>query len=403
MKRSNKEFSIHRILFLVALFSIGIACSISIDPSFEMQSDNGELAQVVASPTGVDMTPSPIPAVTESVRPVYTPSFQGEYQQDLVDRYWQFVSFPPDMYSPITTLINQQNQDIWYVKGVKGEKTFLNALLITRDAGHTWEIHFENGGVYDLYLDPENSNHVYLGFNDELWLSTDAGVTWSMLHDFEEEFVCQIFKSKRDGRLFVATGWQDLDKVGIYISDDNGKSWIFHSFNPTHDYYLPWDISEHPKTGALYVIGEIADHPQPYQPVFYSSVDGGFAWEERFDLPWHATSVGFSPVVNDVYMLTEGVGLYRSTNAGKTFKWLSNYFWASMKLDQNNQSVIYGGNHTYNNSGGVFLSYDGGYTFKDIGLQGKIISSIDLNNDSSRIYVSAYKEGIFFAETDTIY
>ena len=216
--------------------------------------------------------------------------------------------------------------------------------------------------------------------------------------------VCQIFKSVRDGRLFVATGWQDLDKVGIHVSADGGETWTFHAFNPTHDYYLPWDISENPKTGALYVVGEIADHPQPYQPVFYSSEDGGITWEERMDLPWHATAVDFSPVVNDVYMLTEGSGLFRSVDSGKNFDRLSNYFWSSLKLDQNIQGVIYGGNHTHNNSsGGVFLSYDGGFTFKEIGLQGKIISSIDLNTDSSRMYVSAYQEGIFFAETDTIY
>jgi len=404
MKRFDGKFFVHKMLFLLSLLFIEIACSISFDPSLEMLSGKDNTAQADASPAEFNPTSVSIPTTEKQIHPAYTPSFQGEYQHDLVDRYWQFVSFPPDMYTPVLTLINKQNQDIWYVKGIKGEKTFTSALLITRDAGHNWETHFKNSGVYDLYLDPANSNHVYLGFVDELWLSTDAGVTWNMLHNFQDELICQIYKSERDGRLFVATGWQDLDKVGIYISDDNGKSWTFHSFNPVHDNYLPWDISEHPKTGALYVVGEIADHPQPYQSVFYSSVDGGFTWEERFDLPWHATSVGFSPVVNDVYMLTEGVGLYRSTNNGKAFEWLSNYFWSSLKLDQNNQSIIYGGNHTYNHSsGGVFLSYDGGFTFKDIGLQGKIISSIDLNNDSSRIYVSAYKEGIFFADTEMIY
>jgi len=390
------------LICLALLFLISIACSITIEPP-QIKALESDAAVPTNAESTVDIqATAQIPEQEVQLLPTHTPSFQINSQPKLVDRYWHFIEFPTGEYSPNQLLVHQQNENIWYMTGVKGEKTFVNALLITRDAGHTWEIHFENGGIHDVFLDPFNSDILYLVSHDKLWYSDNAGHTWELLHDFEDEIIGEIYKSKRDGRLFAVTGWQELDKVGIYISGDGRKTWTFHSFNPTHDYYLPWDIAEHPKTGDIYVMGEIADHPAPYQPVFYHSVDGGLTWEERFDLPWHATKVDFSPVLNDVYTLTEGVGLYRSINSGESFERLSNYFWSTMKIDQNNQGIIYGGNHTHNNSGGVFMSYDAGFTFKKIGLQGVIISSIDLNHDSSRIYAAGYQKGIYFADTDQL-
>jgi hypothetical protein len=166
--------------------------------------------------------------------------------------------------------------------------------------------------------------------------------------------------------------------------------------------FIPWDIEEDPNTGTLYVVIEIADHPQPYDPPFYRSLDRGETWEEiGDDLRWHGLSIQVDPLTSYVYYLAEGAGLFKSTDMGNHWTRISPQltFLSELVLDPARPQRLIGGDGVnlplY--EGGVFYSDDSGENFTFLGLKGHHITDIALNASSTRMYVLSRDEGIFTA------
>jgi photosystem II stability/assembly factor-like uncharacterized protein len=190
---------------------------------------------------------------------------------------------------------------------------------------------------------------------------------------------------------------------GIFKSSDKGRTWLYYSYNVSAMGLIPWDIEEDEVNNMLYVSTEIWDHPTPYKPPFLRSSDGGLTWKNVGDsIPWHVIRIQIKPGTNDVYALTEGMGIYYSKDFGTHWQRLACPFWLELTIDRNHPNVFYGGAHTYlNGSGGVYLSKDAGKTYegspwaRPIGLENKIVSGICLNSSSTMIYAAAYNSGIY--------
>jgi hypothetical protein len=292
--------------------------------------------------------------------------------------------------------VDPDTAESWYVNAYAG-------IYITRDAGATWEHHLSDYCAA-LEIDPNDHDILYASSQESVFRSDDRGRTWQPMYTFPST-VTSILVSSIDSSVYAGVAWGSLPTAnGIYKSTDQGNSWNFYSYGVAEDGLIPWDIEEDPVNNKLYVCTEIWDHPDPYNPPFFRSSNGGLTWDEiSGTLPWHAIRIQVHPLTQDVYVLTEGAGLYKSTNFGDTWVYMNNYFGLELLIDKNYPSRFFGGKHTFSGpGGGVYESTDTGTTFDFAGLSGNIVGSLCLDGSSSTLHAACYSTGIYTATYDSI-
>ncbi len=301
---------------------------------------------------------------------------------------WEFVGNPlgDSLVTGIT--VDPMNDSVYYVTG-------WNGLYVTRDRGNRWT-RYLSGYTAGFALDPLTPTRLFCNSTTKLYRSEDRGYSWQYLRDFPK-YVESVLVSARDSAVYVGIRWEDSPATnGIFKSTDHGQTWVFLSYGVTAQGLIPWDIEEDEETGMLYVGTEIYNHPTPYRPPFLRSSNGGITWVDMSSMfSWHVIRIQADEIGHHAYALTENAGLYRSTDNGTTWRYLNNYFWLDLLLDRRHPNLLFGGTHTYANSGGgVFFSKDSGLTFSRVGLLGKIVSSLALNGTSTELYAACYSSGI---------
>ena len=191
--------------------------------------------------------------------------------------------------------VDPKNPNIYYVATAAG------GVWKSVNRGITWTPTFDRGGSFNLCcikVDPRDSNVVWLGtgedsnprssmFGDGIYKSTDAGMTWTRMGLANSEHLGNIQIDPRDSNVvYVASQgplWSSGGDRGLYKTTDGGKTWnaIF---------------TIGPDTGANQVIVD----PSSPDTVYVAM------WQRR-----RATGqfVGGGPES----------GIYKSTNAGRTF------------------------------------------------------------------------------------
>jgi photosystem II stability/assembly factor-like uncharacterized protein len=301
----------------------------------------------------------------------------------------EFIGTPMEDYSVQTITINPEDDNLWFVTSMRG-------LYLTRNGGSSWENPFTTYPSA-LEIDPNDPSRIFVGSRNEMYLSIDNGHNWTLINSFPAH-IASILVSKIDNSVYAGLAWGDsVTANGIFKSNDLGKTWTQYLYNVEEKGLIPWDIEEDPVNQKLYVATEIYNHPQPYHPPFLRSSDGGSTWEDiSGSLPWHAIKIQVHPLTHDVYVLTEGAGLFSSSDFGDHWQYLGNQFWLTFIIDKNYPQRFWGGNHTYSeSSGGVYLSKDVGENFKFMGLDGHIVGSLCLNGSSTSLYVASYESGIY--------
>jgi photosystem II stability/assembly factor-like uncharacterized protein len=216
-----------------------------------------------------------------------------------------------------------------------------------------------------------------------VYRSTDAGRTWAYLGLEKTRTISRVIvHPKNDSLVWVAaqgTRWGPSDDRGIYRSSDAGKSWKKIHFvdrtsgpselsidatNPRILYAAYWDQQRTPwfvRSGG------------PGSGI-WKSTDGGDTWAKLTNgLPpvMGKTSVAVSPANADrVWALVEADsgGLYRSDDAGKTFRRVNDervlraraWYYIHLVADPQNADVVYVLNAPF------LKSVDGGRTFATV-------------------------------------
>jgi len=185
------------------------------------------------------------------------------------------------------------------------------------------------GFISDIYVDPLDSNLMYIGTKSGgFWKSTNGGYSWINTTDF-------LFAS---GVNTIAVSYTNSDSVlinvrnakngashGIYRSVNGGYSWILTNFNPIN-------------------LGQ-----------------GGLG--SNFEI----TKISYHPLIADLIFILTSNGLYRSNDNLQTWSIVSNTITSSYPSYSNdfefhptNSNIIY--SHK-NNPGAIMISNDTGQSF----------------------------------------
>jgi len=277
----------------------------------------------------------------------------------------------------------------WYVGGQNG-------LYMTKNSGQTWT-HPLGGMVGALVLSPGPPQLVYVGVANNLYLSRDKGKNWNVIAKFKQRVVSVLVTPNG---LRVGLGWSThAQPSGVFSSNLGGGFLTFHAFGAGHTGLIVWTLARAANDGTLYAGTEIFDHPQPYHPPFFRSTDNGVTWTNvAGTLPWHVIAADVRPGDGFVYALTEGAGLFRSSNKGGTWQPPVNPAGPSVSLlmDPKMPTRLFGGRVKSGLvTGGIFVSNDAGQSFKPIGLAGVTVGGLAVNGISTRLFAAAYASGVY--------
>jgi hypothetical protein len=213
---------------------------------------------------------------------------------------WEPIFDHEGSYSTGCVTMDPSNHNIiWIGSGENNNQrsvAYGDGVYVSRDAGKTWTntglVSSEHIGM--ITVDPTNSNHVYVAAYGPLWSSSgdrglyetmDGGVNWSKIYDVSEHTgFNEIHMDPRDPSILYATAHQRRRHVftylsggpesAIYKSTDAGANWtVLKGGLPTGDVgRIGMDISP-ANPDVLYAT--IEGHG------LYRSSDRGESWSKR--------------------------------------------------------------------------------------------------------------------------
>lgn len=249
-------------------------------------------------------------------------------------------------------------------------------------------------------------NSVSVG--DGIYKSTDGGQTWKNMGLKKSDRISSIIVDPRNSNTVWAgvlgALWGDSDERGIYKTTDGGETWqkvlfidnktgcsdlVIDPKNPEIMYASFWEFR---RTAWSFSSG--GD-----KSALYKTTDGGKTWNKIHN-GFPAGKLGRIAIAvapsnsNILYSVLEtekpeNNGLYKSEDAGKTWKHLNSdfglivrpFYFSRITIDPKNPDILV--------KGGLFgsISRDGGKTFKNLGSMHSDIHDITFDiNDSNRIY-----------------
>lgn len=294
----------------------------------------------------------------------------------------------------------------------------------TNDGGATVNSIFDDypQSIGCVAVDPSKPDVVWVG-TGEIWTrnstsvgkglyrSVDGGNVWEKIDGFDNsERIASIeINPNNSDEIYVGVLgalWGDSEDRGVYKSTDGGKSWnkifyvgpstgvtdlVMDPNNPSTLYASMWQFR---RTGWSFNSGG-------EKSALYKSTDGGKSWNKIHNgFPSGKLGrIGFALAPSDpkiMYATIEAEkdkdkGLYRSDDAGKSWKLLSNdfglvvrpFYFSRIVVDPQNPDVVVKGGL----SGSI--SRDGGKTFRNLGPMHSDIHDILFDyKDSDRLYAA---------------
>lgn len=227
-------------------------------------------------------------------------------------------------------------------------------LWVTHDGGRNWEplpglwnipdvaditypVPSVEPHVRRITIDPADRDVLYVALQvGYLAKSTDRGVTWRLLTGGIDADVHSILvRPDNPDRIYAATGGHGHRQgvtagKALYASDDGGETWSPMATEFAQDYSLPMVM--HPANPDV-LFSSVANGPPPAwrrpsgaEARFITSKDGGRSWRE-VALPDDGVGKAFPGAIafdsanpDDAYMSTDRGALYRSRDAGESWK-----------------------------------------------------------------------------------
>ncbi|HEX7314101.1 MAG TPA: hypothetical protein VF297_09265 [Pyrinomonadaceae bacterium] len=283
------------------------------------------------------------------------------------------------------------NPNVVYVATASG------GLFKTTNGGVRWTPLFERQGtlsIGDIALEPGNPEVIWLGagesavrnsvsYGDGVYKSTDGGKTWQHMGLRDSLHISKILIHPRNPDV-VYVGAQGHaygpnEERGVFMTTDGGKTWQktlylgpehgvadmdIDPLNPNVVYAVMWKFRRTPWT---HTSGD-------ERGGLFRSIDGGRTWKKlEGGLPKTVGRIGVAVAQsnpNVVYAITEAKEgtMWRSDDRGETWRNVSKqtsivsrgFYYTHVRVDPTNENRVYAVAST------LFMSVDGGRTFRNI-------------------------------------
>jgi photosystem II stability/assembly factor-like uncharacterized protein len=307
-------------------------------------------------------------------------------------RAFRYRQVGPPRGGRVTTVAGVPSQPRTFYMGVASGGVFK-----TVDAGGSWSAITDGkvpvGSTGSIAVAESNPDVIYLGTGSDdirsnvstgrgVYKSTDAGLTWAFigLYGAGQIGAVRVHPTDPDVAWVAAIGdaFKPSSERGVYKTTDGGKSWrrvLFVSdstgaadleVNPAdpsivyawmwHGERKPWTIISGAREGGFYKSTDGGEH--------FTKITNGLPTE----LVGKANLAVSDANPNRVYALVEakpGSGLYRSEDAGQSWKLVSSYgqlitrpfYYVALAADPTNADIVYAGAESF------YKSTDGGGTW----------------------------------------
>lgn len=304
--------------------------------------------------------------------------------------------------------VNPNNHAEYYVAAASGH------VWKTTNNGITFTPIFDNYGAYSMgaiAIDPSNPHVIWLGtgennhqralgYGNGVWKSMDGGKSWENMGLKESRQIGKIIIHPRNSNIvYVAAEgsvWGPGGDRGLYKTTDGGKTWV--KILEISENTGVNDIAMDPRDPEVlyatseqrrrHVFTKIGGGPES---AVYKTTDGGKTWSKIMkglpNVHIGGMSIAISPANPDVvYLIMEAAdkqgGFFRSTNRGASWEKMSDYHSAGQYFN-----VIFPDpvdvNKVYAMDVVSKVTFDGGKTWKDLGLSGRHVDDHALWIDPS--------------------
>jgi photosystem II stability/assembly factor-like uncharacterized protein len=311
---------------------------------------------------------------------------------------WRSIG-PVNMAGRITDVEGDpKNPKTFYVTGATG------GIWKTINAGTTFIPLWEKGPVAsmgDIAIAPSNDKILYAGTGEDnarnsvapgygLYKSTDGGITWQSAGLEKTQHIGRIVvnPSNPDIVYVAAVGatWASNPERGLYKTTDGGKTWTLSKFVSDKAGFI--DVVMDPNDANTLYAASWERVRGPYYlksggpgSALWKTTDGGKSWREIKGGGFPETQKGRMNIQvarsnpNIVYVMVEAdsvrgakpqrllSGLYKSTDAGRNWKWMSTvdnrpFYFSQIRVDPKNPNRI------YRMAVDFQFSDDGGYSWR---------------------------------------
>lgn len=218
-------------------------------------------------------------------------------------------------------------------------------MLVSRDAGKTWSPVGPSGDAMGIAM-PQGSKTAYAAGHDVFFRSDDGGQTWKKqrpalpgtdIHGFAASAVTPerfyafvvghgLFRSDDGGATWARAGAAPGSTMSMAVAKSGDQDILFAStmegVQRSRDGGATWEPVR--EIGSAYVAASGSRLYAAAGTRVFVSGDGGMRWEQRTFTGGNAVLA--APAATDaetVYVLAEGLGIWRSTDAGRTWERMS--------------------------------------------------------------------------------
>ncbi len=297
-----------------------------------------------------------------------------------------------------------RNPKVFYISGAAG------GIWKTVNAGTTFVPLWDKGPIAsmgDIALSPSDPKIIWAGTGEQnsrnsvtpgygVYKTVDGGNTWQSMGLEKTQHIGRIVVHPTNPNIVYVAAlgaqWASNPERGLYKTVDGGKTWTMSKFISDKAGFV--DIAMDPRDpNTLYA----ASWERVRKPAFLKSggpgsalwktTDGGASWHEVKGGGFPETQKGRMNIQishsnpNIVYVMVEAdsirgkkpqrllSGLYRSSDAGKTWKWMSTidnrpFYFSQIRVDPKNPDRI------YRLAVDMQFSDDGGYSWR-LGMLGQ--------------------------------
>lgn len=261
-----------------------------------------------------------------------------------------------------------------------------DGLYRTNDGGTTWKkVGFEKSErIAGIQVNPKNPNEVYVGVLGPLWSdsderglykTTDGGATWTKILFVDKKTGCSdLLMDPTDPNTLYASFWEFRrtpwsftsggEKSALYKSTDAGKTW-----NKIHNGFPKGKLGRMAIAAApsnTKILYTVIESEQDKDRGLYRSEDAGASWKQLnndFEIvvrPFYFSRIVVDPR-NPEVIVKGGLGGSISRDGGKTFKNLGAMHSDihDIVFDIHNSDRMYAAT-----DGGVYRSWNGGTTME---------------------------------------